>query len=139
MSVSLLSKGCFENHRHVCQRFVVHQALEQRNLDLAVSEIGMPIAVGAQAELGVVEMNAPEAVRNKQRPQLAEEVLIDNRVVESITGSVCVTGVDADADSLGNPGEIPNPGQVFESKTDERSLSGSILEQDLRLSLRALP
>src|SRR6185369_7216279 len=96
----------------------------------------MPVHVGAQPLLGVVQVETDDPVKADEPVKFGEGSVIAGRCAEFVAGGYCMAGIEADGETVGESAFLDDGLQVFEAEAEVGSLAGGILEKDFPGELR---
>ncbi len=131
MPLLVVAHRGLEDHRHRGRARVHQEALETGEGDSPCSDVGVPILARAELADRVVQVHSADKPKSQDPLDIGEEALDSPLAPHVVARREGVTGVEAVAEALGLLCPGPNGRELFEGMSDNGSLTGGELEQDL--------
>src|SRR5439155_24526387 len=101
--------------------------------ELALAEVGVAVAVGAERHLGVVQVQAAKALEAELAVARVDDGGERLRLAHLVARGQQVTGVETDAEPAVATGALDHGGQLLEAAPNGSSRAGGVLEQQRAL------
>ncbi len=102
---------------------------QARLADLALAQVGVAVAVAAERDLRVVDMQAAQALETNLGFELVDDLAQGFDGPDLIAGGEQVAAVEARAETLVAAGKLDQLGELVEVAAERSRGSGRVLEQ----------
>ena len=127
-STSLPWPGPSNTHGRPSKRGSDRNAAQPSRADLAVAEVAVAVAVGAERRCGVVDVQRAEPVEADHAVELVEHGGERLGGADVVAGGEQVAGVQADAEPLVAAGGLDQPRELLERAPERAAGAGGVLE-----------
>lgn len=131
-SATVDALGRFEDARDVGEARIIQQIFEAAFADAAFRDVFMAVEPAATFALGVIGMDAGDAIKADVFRKLLDHTFIVARLAEVIARGEKVAGVKTDTESLGLLSSVYHLPDLTKFVTEGGSLTGGRFEQHAR-------